>query len=121
MDWAKVAYDAYCETTGWKSAITGADLPPFNKTPIAVQAAWSIAAEAVRRECIAELEEARKWQPIETAPVNTEVLLYCPYRCVSNTERIEVSFYRFGGDGGSVSQHPWATHWQPLPEPPKEK
>ena len=43
----RVAYEAYCETTGWKSAITGADLPPFDKTPEAVQNGWIAAAQAV--------------------------------------------------------------------------
>jgi hypothetical protein len=44
---AKIAYEAYCETTGWKSAISGADLPPFEKTPQAVQTGWIAAAKAV--------------------------------------------------------------------------
>lgn len=44
---AKIAYEAYCETTGWKSAVTGADLPPFNKTPQAVQEGWVVAVMAV--------------------------------------------------------------------------
>lgn len=43
-----VAYEAYCRETGWKSAITGADLPQFNATPELVQQAWIAAAEAVR-------------------------------------------------------------------------
>lgn len=44
----KIAYEAYCETTGWKSAVTGADLPPFEKTPEAVQKGWIAAAKAVK-------------------------------------------------------------------------
>lgn len=43
----KIAYEAYCATTGWKSAITGADLPPFETTPETVQRGWDAAAKAV--------------------------------------------------------------------------
>lgn len=45
---ARMAYEAYCEATGWRSAITGQELPPFDKTPDAVQAGWMAAAYAVR-------------------------------------------------------------------------
>jgi hypothetical protein len=44
----RVAYEAYCETTGWKSAISGAALPPFDKTPDAVQKGWIAAANKVK-------------------------------------------------------------------------
>ena len=44
----RTAYEAYCETTGWKSAVTGADLPKFYDTPKAVQVGWIAAAQAVR-------------------------------------------------------------------------
>jgi hypothetical protein len=46
----KIAYDAYCGTTGFKSAITGDPLPPFHLTPEAVQSGWIAAAGAVRWE-----------------------------------------------------------------------
>lgn len=45
----RIAYEAYCETTGWKSAITGADLPQFYSTPLAVQTGWIAAAQAVKK------------------------------------------------------------------------
>lgn len=44
----RIAYEAYCEVTGWKSAITDVDLPRFNETPEVVQRAWIAAAAAVR-------------------------------------------------------------------------
>ena len=44
----RTAYEAYCETTGWKSAVTGADLPRFYDTPQEVQKGWCSAAQAVR-------------------------------------------------------------------------
>lgn len=47
---ARTAYEAYCETTGWKSAVTGADLPQFYDTPEAVQTGWKAAAMAVKAQ-----------------------------------------------------------------------
>lgn len=45
----KVAYDAYCETTGGKSAITGLVLPEFKVTSELIQQAWVAAAKAARK------------------------------------------------------------------------
>jgi Protein of unknown function (DUF551) len=63
------------------------------------------------------------WQPIETAPANTEVLLFCPDRgCESNTERIELGMASRGWRNSvcsNMSYHQWATHWMPLPPPPE--
>lgn len=64
-----------------------------------------------------------KWQPIETAPHNEAVLLYCPYRHESNPERIEIGEATRGARNSfrgmsTYSAHAWATHWMPLPEPP---
>lgn len=44
----RIAYEAYCNTTNWKSAVTGADLPPFYETPATVQIGWIAAAQAVK-------------------------------------------------------------------------
>lgn len=44
----RIAYEAYCETTNWKSAIPGADLPQFYHTPLIVQTGWIAAAQAVK-------------------------------------------------------------------------
>lgn len=54
------------------------------------------------------------WQDISTAPVATNILLYCPERGITNHERIESGF----ANSGNGSHHAWATHWQPLPLPP---
>lgn len=43
----KVGYEAYCELTGWKSAVTGAPLPKWIETPQVVREAWVCAAKAV--------------------------------------------------------------------------
>jgi hypothetical protein len=62
------------------------------------------------------------WQPIDTAPENIKLLLYCPELCESNPERIEIGFasrgsYYMGGQKcpGTWSEHAWATHWAYLP------
>lgn len=63
-----------------------------------------------------------EWQPIDTAPRNVLVLLYCPELCQSNPERIELDYASHGarvGQTSTISFHSWATHWMPLPEPPK--
>lgn len=75
------------------------------------------AAERMRAALIAA--EAAAWEPIESAPHNQQVLLYCPDRgCPTNPERIELGYASFGY--GSKSHHSWATHWRLLPQPPKE-
>lgn len=70
----------------------------------------------------AAIDAMEQWQQIETAPHDTELLLYCPFRHESNPERIETG-KATRGDRGTVkstySMHAWATHWMPLPEPPK--
>jgi hypothetical protein len=45
--YGQIAYEAYCEKTGWKSLVSGDQLPPFNKLVPAIQEAWAAAANAV--------------------------------------------------------------------------
>lgn len=47
---ARKAYEAYCGSVGWKSAITGDDLPLFDNCPKAVKEAWIAATKAVAYE-----------------------------------------------------------------------
>lgn len=42
------AYEAYCATTHWRSAVTGEPLPPWDEQREDIRAAWRAAAEAVR-------------------------------------------------------------------------
>jgi hypothetical protein len=62
------------------------------------------------------------WQPIETAPKDTVVLLFCPDLDIINRERIELghAVSTFGRERG-WSSHAWATHWMPLPAAPGVK
>lgn len=54
------------------------------------------------------------WQSIETAPVDQDVLLYCPNLGVANPERIELGPVHTSRG----SHHAWATMWMPLPAAP---
>jgi hypothetical protein len=47
MEYGQIAYDAYCEAVGWKSAVTGQKLPLFKDTLNIIQSAWIDAALAV--------------------------------------------------------------------------
>lgn len=55
--YAKIAYDGYCTQTGWKSLISGADLPKFGALPEAIKLAWKAAAWAVQQQCLGEIED----------------------------------------------------------------
>ncbi|RKG94131.1 hypothetical protein D7V97_39430, partial [Corallococcus sp. CA053C] len=44
---AAVLYTVYCGVTGGRSAVTGAELPPFEKCPMLVRAAWLAVALAI--------------------------------------------------------------------------
>jgi len=46
----RIAYEAYCATTGWKSAITNAALPKFDDCQELVKKGWIAAAKAVQKE-----------------------------------------------------------------------
>ena len=35
-----------------------------------------------------------QWQPIESAPIDVDVLLYCPEIHATNPERVEVGYYK---------------------------
>lgn len=54
-----VAYDAYRDATGGKSAISGATLPHFSNTNEKVQAGWHAAAYAVRSHVMGDPTERR--------------------------------------------------------------
>jgi len=44
---------------------------------------------------------------------------------IGNKERVELDYAKFGqridGISSSMSFHPWATHWMPLPAAPKKE
>jgi hypothetical protein len=62
------------------------------------------------------------WQPIETAPKDTALLLFCPDIGIANRERIELgqAVSTFGRERG-WSIHAWAAAWMPLPAAPGVK
>ena len=75
---------------------------------------WDFIAQAV-----IEAHEARKWQPIESAPKDADTLLL--YRVRGNVHWVgywctDFKGWRLVGSNITVD----ATHWQPLPAPPKQ-
>lgn len=55
----QIAYEAYCQTTDWKSLITGAPLPQWPEVKPEIKAAWENAAAAARKPVAVKLYEAR--------------------------------------------------------------
>ena len=47
---ARKGYESYCGYTGWKSAVTGDTLPPWENLPGAVKNAWFAAATGIFQE-----------------------------------------------------------------------
>jgi hypothetical protein len=50
----QLAYDAYCESTGGKSLVSGEPLPPWNSLNGKIKKAWDAAAWAVARQCLGD-------------------------------------------------------------------
>ena len=63
------------------------------------------------------MDSKTEWRDIESAPVDIEVLMYCPERGIANNERIEMGY----AHTSRGSHHSWATKWQLLPTPPAGK
>jgi hypothetical protein len=69
-----------------------------------------------------------EWQPIETAPKNRDVLLFCPRRGIVcgewNTDRYAKNPRPYWSNdrermfGTRETRDDQPTHWQPLPLPP---
>jgi hypothetical protein len=66
-----------------------------------------------------------EWQPIETAPIEQRILLFCP-RDPIDGDPVFVGIYdttnvrdgnHWHNDEGYYLEHP-PTHWMPLPNPP---
>lgn len=63
------------------------------------------------------------WQPIDTAPTKTEVLVYVPARNGRDSQTVVASSGESGKYWHSIPGA-WGltpTHWMPLPEPPPEE
>lgn len=46
-----IAYEAYCQSTGGVSLISGAQLPPWDGLHSAIKQGWEAAAQAVANRC----------------------------------------------------------------------
>jgi hypothetical protein len=47
MNLGQIAYEGYCKSSGGKSLVSGADLPPWENLSPEIQQAWQCAANAV--------------------------------------------------------------------------
>lgn len=47
MNYGKIAYEAYCKQSDYKSLITGKPLPPYEAQAPAIILAWEAAGKAV--------------------------------------------------------------------------
>lgn len=56
----QVAYEAYCAKTGWKSLVSGADLPQWAELKSEIRDAWGDAAEAVAGELESRATQAQE-------------------------------------------------------------
>lgn len=76
------------------------------------------------RARVAELEAAQEWRPLYDeakdewiAPADVDVLLFMPSTHPQLPAEIKAGFARSTKGGWFAG---WATHWMPLPAPPKE-
>ncbi len=59
-----------------------------------------------------------EWQPIETAPKDGKRIL--TFRYLGDGYKVRVAYYTKGVWRNAQGHNPLnATHWMPLPEPPK--
>lgn len=49
----QIAYEAYCNHTGWKSLVSGAQLPAWDKLDPVIQEAWNVAADTAANAKVA--------------------------------------------------------------------
>lgn len=74
----QIAYEAYCEKTGWKSLATGADLPRWDKLKLEIQEAWEAAAGAVFQAIRpVEIKASRMLSPAERAMLIERIKQEC--------------------------------------------
>jgi hypothetical protein len=83
----------------------------FQGIPPLIQASLELAQF---RNRIKELEARTTWQPIETAPDETEILILDDEVYQAHWDKEELLWYCEGAD-----MYLLPTHWMPLPEPPK--
>lgn len=111
-----------CQDLGLLGTKSSGRLPSLTKKGKRVMYYWN--KHRANRQVPAATVKKEQWQPIETAPANSKILLYCPDSgCPTNKERIELDYAKYGrridNISSSMSFHSWATHWMPLPQAPQ--
>ena len=48
--YGEIAYNAYCKDAGWKSLVSGAVLPAWDRLDYSIQDEWNAAAQAVVKQ-----------------------------------------------------------------------
>lgn len=54
----QVAYESYCDTTGWKSLVSGAQLPAWSELKSEIRSAWEQSAASVQTRVTTEMPSA---------------------------------------------------------------
>ena len=70
---------------------------------------------------IQRLEALTQWQPIETCPEKTDVLILLPSSSGKHIEQAEREGRQYFALYGNMREFRSPTHWMPLPKPPEEK
>lgn len=62
----KIAYNAYCAQTNWKSLVSGQDLPKWEALKSEIRIAWECAAQAVCQSIVDKIlsEESKRLRTI---------------------------------------------------------
>lgn len=101
--------------------------PDENYTVPVIRLSDYEALQAELKKAVAALTDARftlcdgpaGWQPIETAPDNTPVLVYWPDPMGDIAEVMAKMEGEWTGTMTLINPHVNPTHWQPLPAPPE--
>lgn len=90
----EVAYNAYCASTDWKSAYSGAPLPPFDQQKPEVILAWEAAGSAALNHVVraAPEVEAAKIGAVTITMCRTELNDLVEENCAEDGARVTVSF-----------------------------
>lgn len=100
----QIAYEAYCEKTGWKTLFGGHSLPPWLEVKPEVQVAWNASGEAVAFRNVATLRSERP-------------KLVCICGSSKFVEQSAVKAWELNKQGIATFYMPLLPHWYPGVQP----